>query len=68
MRDYGVLHRLDEIIAMKPGKIFLLVGTNDLGEGRKEVADIAADYEKNRQALYYAITEYHCICAKYTPY
>lgn len=42
---YGVLHRLDEIIGMKPEKIFLLIGTNDLGEGRS-VADIAVDYEK----------------------
>lgn len=42
---YGVLHRLDEIIAMKPAKIFLLIGTNDLGEGRS-VADTMVDYEK----------------------
>lgn len=42
---YGVLHRLDEIIAMKPDEIFLLIGTNDLGEGRS-IGDIVIDYEE----------------------
>lgn len=41
----GVLNRLDEIIEMKPAKIFLLIGTNDLIYGRN-VGEIALDYEK----------------------
>ena len=41
----GVLNRLDEIIEMKPTKIFLLIGTNDLIAGRKR-GEIIADYEQ----------------------
>ena len=41
----GVLNRLDEIIAMKPAKLFLLIGTNDLLYGRS-VADTVVSYEK----------------------
>jgi len=29
---YGVLHRLPEIIAMQPAKVFLLIGINDIGK------------------------------------
>ena len=32
----GVLNRLDQVIALKPEKIFLLIGTNDLGLGISE--------------------------------
>jgi lysophospholipase L1-like esterase len=30
--SYGVLNRLDVVIAKKPGKIFLLIGVNDIGK------------------------------------
>ena len=29
----GVLKRLGEVISLKPGKLFLLIGTNDIGDG-----------------------------------
>jgi len=29
--SYGILNRLDEIIARKPSKVFLLIGVNDIG-------------------------------------
>lgn len=29
----GVLRRLGGVIALKPGKLFLLIGTNDIGDG-----------------------------------
>jgi hexosaminidase len=29
----GILHRLDDIVKQKPGKIFLLIGVNDLARG-----------------------------------
>lgn len=31
----GVLNRLDEVISMKPAKLFILIGTNDIVYGRK---------------------------------
>lgn len=31
--SYGVLARLDEILARKPKKIFLMIGVNDIGRG-----------------------------------
>lgn len=42
---YGVLNRLDQVIALKPKKIFLLVGTNDLF-WNGTVADTASRYKK----------------------
>lgn len=30
----GVIDRLDQVIAMKPAKLFLMIGTNDVGQGR----------------------------------
>jgi lysophospholipase L1-like esterase len=39
----GLLHRLDEVIAQKPAKIFLMIGTNDLCYGRS-VPNIIANY------------------------
>ncbi|WP_405609268.1 GDSL-type esterase/lipase family protein [Polaribacter sp. Asnod1-A03] len=41
----GVFNRLDEIIAAKPQKIFLMIGTNDLGN-RRSIHQITSDYEK----------------------
>lgn len=41
----GVLNRLDEIIAMKPGKIFIMVGGADFIIGRK-IPQIVKNYEK----------------------
>lgn len=41
---YGVLQRLTTVVRLQPAKLFLLIGSNDLGEGRP-VADIARDYE-----------------------
>ena len=41
----GILERLDEIIERKPAKIFLMVGTNDLANG-KSVEYIAENYRK----------------------
>lgn len=39
----GVLNRLDQVIAQKPAKIFLMIGTNDLCYGRS-VPDIVVNY------------------------
>lgn len=51
---YGVLHRIDQVIAHKPAKVFLLVGTNDLF-WNSSVEDAAARYsqilDKLRSAL-----------------
>ncbi|WP_242156307.1 GDSL-type esterase/lipase family protein [Aestuariivivens sediminis] len=33
-RTDGILYRLEEVTASKPKKIFLLIGTNDLGHGK----------------------------------
>ena len=41
----GLLNRLDEVIAQKPSKIFLMIGTNDLCYGRS-VPDIVANYRQ----------------------
>ncbi|MCG1036135.1 GDSL-type esterase/lipase family protein [Polaribacter sargassicola] len=41
----GVINRLDEIIASKPKKIFLMIGTNDLGN-RRNKHQIISDYQK----------------------
>ena len=42
---YGVLKRLDDVIARQPGKVFLLIGINDIG---KDIPDavIADNYLK----------------------
>lgn len=39
----GVLNRLDQVIASKPTKIFLMIGTNDLCFGR-QIPDIVTNY------------------------
>ncbi|WP_070121298.1 GDSL-type esterase/lipase family protein [Bacillus marinisedimentorum] len=43
-RTYSIVHRLNPVIKAKPDKVFIMVGINDLREGRK-VADITADYD-----------------------
>jgi lysophospholipase L1-like esterase len=40
----GALRRIDPILEGQPKKIFLMLGTNDLGEGR-EKKEILSDYE-----------------------
>jgi lysophospholipase L1-like esterase len=44
-RTYGVLNRLDNIIKNKPSKVFLMIGINDLREGRN-VVEVKNDYNK----------------------
>ena len=41
----GVLNRLDQVVSMKPAKVFLMIGTNDLCYGRS-ISDTAANYKK----------------------
>ncbi|VBB08968.1 Hypothetical protein LUCI_4254 [Lucifera butyrica] len=41
----GVLNRLDEVIALKPSQIFLMIGTNDLCFGRS-LPDIVTNYRR----------------------
>ncbi len=41
----GLINRLDQVIALKPTKIFLMIGTNDLCYGRP-IPDIVANYRK----------------------
>lgn len=43
--SFGVFHRLDAIIALKPKKIFLLIGVNDIKRGTP-LAIIANNYER----------------------
>jgi lysophospholipase L1-like esterase len=40
----GIKNRIADITSQKPAKIFLMLGTNDLGEGRS-ILDILYDYE-----------------------
>ena len=40
----GLIDRIDEAVSSKPKKIFLMIGTNDLGRG-KSVSQIITDYE-----------------------
>lgn len=47
---FGVLARLDGIIAMQPSKIFLLIGINDLGRGLPENV-ILANYRRILERL-----------------
>jgi lysophospholipase L1-like esterase len=42
----GVLNRLDEIVASKPQKIFLMIGVNDLWNARKTIPEIINNYQK----------------------
>lgn len=44
-KTYGVLNRLDDVIAAKPDKIFLMIGTNDILSGRSS-SDVINDYDK----------------------
>lgn len=41
----GVIYRLDEIVASKPKKVFLLIGTNDFWNERKKVPKVLANYK-----------------------
>ena len=41
----GILHRIDHICVLKPSKIFILIGTNDLGQG-KTIPTIITNYEQ----------------------
>ena len=41
----GLLNRLNQIISLKPEKVFLMIGTNDLGEGAP-VSDTLSNYQK----------------------
>lgn len=43
--SFGVLARLDDIVAAKPKKVFLLIGINDLGRGLP-IAVIANNYKR----------------------
>lgn len=43
--SFGVFHRLDAILALKPKKIFLLIGVNDIKRGTP-LAIIANNYER----------------------
>lgn len=47
---FGVLARLDGVIAMRPSKIFLLIGINDLGRGLPENV-ILANYRRILERL-----------------
>ena len=40
----GILERLDEVVASKPAKIFLMIGTNDLAYG-KGVEHVIGNYK-----------------------
>ena len=42
---YSLLNRIQEIVNLKPKKVFLMIGINDLGLGRS-VAETIADYDK----------------------
>lgn len=42
----GIMERLNTIVKEKPEKIFLMVGTNDLGELRHSTSTIIDDYKK----------------------
>lgn len=41
----GVYHRLDQVLAMRPRRIFLMIGINDL-LARREVDDVIAGHER----------------------
>ncbi len=41
----GIIDRLDEVVSSNPQKIFLMIGTNDLGR-KRSVNQILIDYEK----------------------
>jgi len=43
-KTYGIINRIDEIISLKPDKIFIMIGVNDIGEGRN-IDEIIHDYE-----------------------
>jgi lysophospholipase L1-like esterase len=40
----GVIERIDEVVSSEPKKIFIMIGTNDLGRG-KSVNQIITEYE-----------------------
>ena len=49
-----VLRRLEPVVESKPGKLFLMIGTNDLGRGYGEdsiVANVVAILDRLRPAL-----------------
>lgn len=49
-----LLRRLEPVVALKPGKLLLMIGTNDLGRGYEEdsiVANVAAILDRLRVAL-----------------
>lgn len=41
----GVLNRIDDIIKLKPKKMFIMIGINDLGKGYR-IDDIISNYKK----------------------
>jgi lysophospholipase L1-like esterase len=41
----GVIDRLEEVVSAQPKKIFLMIGTNDLGR-KRSIEQILADYDK----------------------
>jgi lysophospholipase L1-like esterase len=43
--SFGVFHRLDEILALKPSKVFLAIGVNDIKRGTP-LPVIAQNYER----------------------
>ncbi len=42
----GVLRRLDLITRTRPAKVFVMIGTNDLGKGTRPVDEITANVEE----------------------
>ena len=53
--SYGVFHRLDAVLALKPKKIFLLIGVNDIKRGTP-LDIIANNYERIIQKVTRAIS------------
>ncbi len=41
----GVLERLDQVLALHPKQVFIMVGINDVAESKRGVDAVAADYK-----------------------
>jgi lysophospholipase L1-like esterase len=42
----GLNNRLEQVVAARPAKIFLLIATNDLGDDSRDIAQILVNYER----------------------
>jgi len=63
----GVIHRLDLVAQAKPAVVFVMIGTNDFGTGKKGVDEVLVQYNHMLQLLRAAVPDARIIVVSTFP-